>query len=142
MSAGHIRPRGPGAWELKYDLGRDPKTGRRITRYKTVRGKKADAQRELRNLLGAVDKGVVRRCRQDDGRRLAEAVDRGSAAHRFAQDARALREIVDKHLVPALGAIQLAKLAPVHIQGFYSDALKSGRLDGKGGLSPQTVRAL
>ena len=35
--------------------------------------------------------------------------------------------------------IQLAKLAPVHIQGFYSDALSSGRLDGKGGLSPQTV---
>ena len=35
--------------------------------------------------------------------------------------------------------MQLAKLAPVHIQGFYSDALSSGRLDGKGGLSPQTV---
>ena len=25
MSAGHIRPRGPGAWELKYDVGRDPR---------------------------------------------------------------------------------------------------------------------
>ena len=59
MSAGHIRPRGPGAWELKYDVGRDPKTGRRITRYATVRGKKSDAQRELRKLLGAIDKGVV-----------------------------------------------------------------------------------
>jgi integrase len=35
--------------------------------------------------------------------------------------------------------LPLAKLAPVHIQGFYSDALTSGRLDGKGGLSPQTV---
>ena len=57
MSAGHIRARGPGAWELKYDVGRDPKTGRRITKYKTVRGTKKDAQRELRNLLGAIDDG-------------------------------------------------------------------------------------
>lgn len=58
MSAGHIRPRGPGAWEIKYDVGRDPLTGRRQIKYKTVRGKKSDAQRELRNLLGAVDKGT------------------------------------------------------------------------------------
>jgi integrase len=48
-------------------------------------------------------------------------------------------EIVHKHLVPALGDLPLAKLAPAHIQAFYSDALKNGRLDGRGGLSPQTV---
>ena len=57
MSAGHIRARGPGAWELKYDVGRDPRTGRRITKFKTVRGSKRDAQRVLRNLLGTVDRG-------------------------------------------------------------------------------------
>ena len=38
MTTGHIRARGAGAWELKYDLGRDPGTGRRLTRYATVRG--------------------------------------------------------------------------------------------------------
>ena len=30
MAKGHIRARGPGAWELKYDIGVDPVTGRRI----------------------------------------------------------------------------------------------------------------
>jgi hypothetical protein len=59
MSAGHIQRRGKSSWRLKYDVGRDPKTGRRITKYATVRGKKADAERELRALLGAVDKGMV-----------------------------------------------------------------------------------
>ena len=49
MSEGHIRPRA-GSWEIKYDIGRDPVTGRRITKYKTVRGSKRDAQRELRRL--------------------------------------------------------------------------------------------
>ena len=139
MSAGHIRPRGPGAWELKYDVGCDPKTGRRITRYATVRGKKSDAQRELRKLLGAIDKGVV----ADAGK-----VTVGDWLKQWIEEARhnvapktheRYSEIVHKHLVPALGDLPLAKLAPAHIQAFYSDALKNGRLDGRGGLSPQTV---
>ena len=57
MSTGHIQTRGPNTWRLKYDIGRDPITGKRITKFKTVHGGKRDAQRELRELLGAVDKG-------------------------------------------------------------------------------------
>jgi integrase len=49
-------------------------------------------------------------------------------------------EIVAKHLIPALGAVRLAQLAPVQIQDYYSQALASGRRDGRGGLSAQTVR--
>ena len=49
------------------------------------------------------------------------------------------REIVELHLVPALGAIPLAKLQPVHVQAYYAAALASGRRDGTGGLSAQTV---
>ena len=48
-------------------------------------------------------------------------------------------EIVTLHLIPALGAIPLAKLAPVHIQTYYTQALECGRRDGTGGLSAQTV---
>ena len=40
MSEGHIRPRGQGAWELKYEVGLDPLTGLRVTKYATVRGAK------------------------------------------------------------------------------------------------------
>ena len=54
---GCISPRGKGVWQLKYDLPRDG-SGPRRTRYKTVTGTKADAQRELRGLLEAVDKGT------------------------------------------------------------------------------------
>ena len=140
MSAGHIRPRGPGAWELKFDLGRHPITGKRQVRYATVRGSKRDAQLELRRLLGAVDKGQ----HVDPGKLTV-----GQWLVRWLEEARhnispktheRYSEIVNKHLVPALGAIALAKLAPVHVQSYYSDALASGRRDGKGGLSPQTVR--
>jgi hypothetical protein len=30
---GHIRKRGEGSWELKFDLGRNPVSGKRETRY-------------------------------------------------------------------------------------------------------------
>ena len=57
MSAGHIRQRSANSWELKFDAGIDPTTGKRITRFKTIRGNKRDAQRELRDILGSVDSG-------------------------------------------------------------------------------------
>jgi Phage integrase, N-terminal SAM-like domain len=52
------------------------------------------------------------------------------------------REIVERHLIPSLVTIPLAKLQPVHVQSYYdyAQALASGRRDGTGGLSAQTVR--
>jgi integrase len=140
MSSGHVRARGPGSWELKYDVGRDPITGKRQVKFKTVRGNKRDAQRQLRELLGAVDQGR----HADPGKMTL-----GAWLGQWLEEARPnvapktherYAEIVQKHLVPTLGAIALAKLAPVHIQRYYAAALASGRLDGKGGLSAQTVR--
>jgi hypothetical protein len=58
MSQGHIRPQGDGSWEIKFDLGRDPLTGRRITKYVTFRGTKRKAQEELTRLLGQRNEGT------------------------------------------------------------------------------------
>jgi integrase len=50
-------------------------------------------------------------------------------------------EIVRHYLMPAFGNLQLAKLAPVHIQDAYNALATGGRRDGKeGGLSPRTRR--
>ena len=56
---GNIQRRGKESWRLKFEIGRDPLTGERRTRYKTVRGKRADAERELRAVLFRQDKGVA-----------------------------------------------------------------------------------
>ena len=139
MAKGHIRARGPGAWELKYDIGVDPVTGRRITRFRTVHGAKRDAQRELRAILTGVDGGTY----TDPSKMtlaawLQQWLD--EAQHKVARKTlQRYREIVELHLVPALGAFPLAKLQPAHIQAYYAAALASGRRDGSGGLSPQTV---
>ena len=48
---GHIRRRSPGSWELRYRADGETAAPR------TVRGSKADAQRALRAVLTAIDKG-------------------------------------------------------------------------------------
>jgi integrase len=49
------------------------------------------------------------------------------------------RQIVTDHITPTLGRTPLSKLQPLHIQGLYSNKLLTGRKDGAGGLSTQTV---
>ncbi len=137
---GHIRARGAGSWELKYDIGRDPLTGRRVSKYATVHGSKLDAQRELRRLLKTVDDGI----HSDPGKlTVADWLNQWLDEARHSVSPKTLErysEIVEKHLVPNLGALPLDKLQPMHIQNYYTQALASGRCNGKGGLAPQTVR--
>ena len=42
--------------------------------------------------------------------------------------------------MPKIGNIYLTQLKPEHLQKYYSDRLSHGRWDGKGGLSPRSVR--
>ena len=45
---GHIRQRGQRSWELKFDLGRDPVTGKRISRENPEREWHRQSAPELR----------------------------------------------------------------------------------------------
>lgn len=48
--------------------------------------------------------------------------------------------IVEKHIIPKLGAIRVDRLTVNHLSDFVTAEMTSGRVDGKGGLSPKTVR--
>ncbi len=137
---GHIRKRGKESWAIKIDIGRDPETGKRRTKWHTVRGGKRDAQRELNRLLAALDANeYVEPSRTTVAEFLQQWLDtvkpsvRPKTFERYA-------DIVHHHLVPALGTHVLSKLQPVHISTAWSKALESGRRDGKGGLSAQSVK--
>jgi len=54
---GHIRRRGTRSWELKFDLGADPLTGKRLTRYHSFKGTKKEAEIELTRLKAGADRG-------------------------------------------------------------------------------------
>ena len=54
---GSIRQRSESSWELTIDLGLDGQ-GRRQRKFVSVKGKRADAERKLRELLTALDRGL------------------------------------------------------------------------------------
>ena len=56
--SGHIRRRGEGSWELKYEAGTDPSTGQRITKYVSFKGTKREAASKLAALVAAVATGT------------------------------------------------------------------------------------
>ena len=54
---GHIRKRSSASWEVRYDFGANPATGKRRVATVTVRGDRKAAEKELRRLLRTVDDG-------------------------------------------------------------------------------------
>lgn len=136
---GHIRKRGKRSWAIVLDLGRTAE-GRRRQRWHTVTGTKRDAERELGRLLHEFNTGAyvepVRMLLSDYLERwLSDCASHAVSAKTLER----YTEIVRNHLTPSLGQHPLQKLQPLHIQGSYSEALKRGRLNGRGGLSPRTV---
>ena len=47
---------------------------------------------------------------------------------------------INNLIAPFLGGVKLQKLTTEQLQLFFNNKVKSGRLDGKGGLSPKTIR--
>jgi integrase len=138
---GHIRARSPGAFEIRYSLGNDPATGKRRIATATVRGSRKDAERELRRLLRAVDTGEHVNPNRITVRAWLATWLSAVQAEVAPRTRERYGEIVTNFLVPMLGNLQLAKLAPVHLQDAYSVLATRGRCDGKsGGLSPMTRR--
>src|SRR5436190_6464374 len=136
---GHIRQRGPQSWAVVLELGRDA-TGKRRQKWHTVRGGKKDAQRELARLLHEINTGgYVEPSRMTLSDYLDRWLDDYARASVSAKTFERYEEIIRLHLKPALGHHPLSKLQPLHIARYYSEALASGRKDGRGGLSARSV---
>jgi integrase len=140
---GHIRERSPDSFEIRYSLGTNPATGRRQIATTTVRGTRKEAEKELRRLLRSLDTGE----HVDPNRvtvRLWLATWLATVRHEVApRSYDRYAAIVNRHLIPALGNLQLTKLAPVHIQEFYNTLASTGRRDGRlGGLAARSRRQL
>ena len=136
---GHIRPRGKGTWAIVLDLGKDG-SGKRHQKWHTVKGTKRDAEREMTKLLNDLNTGTyVEPAKLTLREYLEKWLEDYARANVTAKTFERYAEIVHQNLVPALGHLQLSKIQPLHIQDYYSKALKKGRKDGKGGLSARTV---
>ena len=139
MSEGNITKRGKKSWRLKFEKGRDDNDNRLIG-YETFRGSKKDAKIRLTEILESRNKGsFVDRTVMTVGDYLKQWLA-DHAVHSVSRKTfERYSEIIGKHLVPALGAKKLSDLKPLAIQSYYSQALRDGRRDGKGGLARRAI---
>lgn len=136
---GYIRMRSKGTFELSYNLGNDPLTGKRKRIALSFKGTKQQAEKELRRILRTLDTGeYVEPTSIKTGDFLAQWRDavRNQVSpkthERYAQ-------IVDHYLIPRFGACPLMKLSPMAIQQVYIDLETKGSFINKErGLSPKT----
>lgn len=137
---GNITRRGKDSWRLKFDIESDPVTGERRTQFMTVRGTKKDAERELNKQINQVDEGsFVERSTNTVAEYAKHWLEKIAPAKASAKTCQRYGELINLHIIPQVGKVALQKLDGPRIDSFYDHLGKNGRIDGKGGLSGQTV---
>jgi integrase len=139
---GHVRERGKGNWYAVLST-RDEKTGKRKVKFISlpdVTGKR-EAQQALARIVTEINSGGF-----VELNKVTVAVFlRRWLTHIKTRIGAASFERYCEHvnvIIPILGTVPLTKLRPEQIAAMYGKALDSGRHDGKGGLSPRTVRQI
>jgi integrase len=127
---GCITRRGKSSWRLKFDV--ESRAGERQIRYVTVKGKRAHAEAELARLLNEAHRGTL----VDPTTVTVADYFRGWLSDK-ADLTPATRETyehdIEKRIIPVLGALELQKLKPKHVQDWLSGMTRAG-------LSARTVR--
>ena len=123
---GSIRRRTKGSWELTIDLGRD-EHGKRLRKFVNVKGKKADAEKKLRELLSAYDRGIPISIEKIT---VVQWLDRWFNEHVLPHTRQRTQEryrgIIRMHLVPNIGNLPRNKLGPAHIKALEAKLLDDG----------------
>ena len=129
---GTIRQRGAASWEIQIFLGRDA-NGKRIRRTETVRGRKADAQRRVREILTELDRGVTpAKTKYKVGEWLDRWLDEKRTDGVREKTYDRYEGIIRLHLKPKIGSVLLEKLSPLQIRDLEVDLIK-------GGMNPKGV---
>ncbi|QIG92160.1 tyrosine-type recombinase/integrase [Bradyrhizobium sp. 6(2017)] len=136
---GHVRRRGGSSWEIKFELGADPLTGKRRIRYVAFKGTKRAAELELARLVAqnAAGEGV-----DPSKSTVAEFIERWerdwATANVGPKTLERYRQLLRLYVRPRIGAVRIQKLRAVHLNELYSTLLRSGGQDGAA-LSARSV---
>jgi integrase len=136
-----LHQRADGTWTFRIEFPRKA-DGSRDQRTFTVRGTKTEAKRERERLKAEAAAGNL----PSSGRMtVAEFLRQWLATHVQRNCARATQEgyavVVETYVIPFLGHHRLDKLAPLHLEAFYTHLRASGGRKGTG-LDPNTIRNL
>ncbi len=125
---GHIRRRSKGFWTVVVDMGRDPITGKRKQVWRSVKGRKRDAEAVRVQLLHQKDSGIdAPPGRLSVGAYLLHWLATYAQPNMAPKTYRRYEELVRIHIAPVLGEVALSKLRPLHIQQVYMRVVEKGR---------------
>lgn len=140
----NIYKRSDGRWEGRYPYTTDELTGKK--KYRSVYGKSyADVKQKL--LVAKQELNMQQAAMPKSSSYLLEKwlelwlfqyakfnIKESTLAHYY--------NCIQRHIVPEFGKVPINRLSSVELQLFLNRKLESGRVDGKGGLSPKTVKDL
>jgi len=135
---GHLTKRSKDSWTIVVDLGLKA-NGKRNQKWKSTKGTKKEAEALLARMLTELEDGVYIDAKKTS---VSGYLDKWIASIKGSVSSTTherYKQLCDKHLKPTIGNIALNKLQAIRISELYSVAMESGRIDGKGGLSKQTV---
>src|SRR5262245_41195542 len=139
---GHIRQRGAHTYELKFDAGTDPTTGKRLTKYHSFKGSKRDAQAKLTELLAQHAKGsFVDASKVTVAEHVAARIAQWQAAGVISgRTAERYDELLANQIAPHIGNKAVQKLKVADIESWHSVLRVAGRKDQTGGVSSLTIK--
>lgn len=136
---GTISKRKDGRWEGKISIGHDPVTGKlkRVTFYGKTRQEVAE---KLNKALHEYKTGTfIKPNKITVGQWLDRWLEVYAKPKVRLSTWESYETTVRCHIKPTIGNLPLKDLRPEHLQQLYNEKLKSGRVDGKGGLSAKSV---
>lgn len=142
---GHVRRRGERSWEIKFDIGTDPATGKRLTKYRSFKGTKRDAEAELVRLKAGAQRGDY----IDQSKITVESyLEKWKAdwarANVSAKTFESYSQLIARHVVPRIGAMPLQKLKAADVVALYAKLADNGRAlrsptSKPSGLAPRSI---
>jgi len=122
--SGHIRRRGKASFELKFDIGTDPLTGKRRTRTQSFKGSKRSAEIKLATLIAENSTGNYVDLSKVT---IAEFIGRWkldwAESHVSPKTLERYSELLRIHVTAHMGDMHLQKLRPIHLNELYGKLL-------------------
>jgi integrase len=125
---GNISRRGKHSWRIKFDVPSGT-TGKRETRYVTVRGSRAQAQAEAARIITSAASGTY----VDPSKETVQFVERWlrdwANANTSNKTFTRYEQLLHKHLCARVGSIPIQTLRASHLQAIYTAIAKEGLAD-------------
>lgn len=136
---GHVRKRG-NKYCFVVDIGPDPQTGKRRQKWFSGYRTEREAKKERTRVINEINQGrFVEPSKLTVKAFLHQWIENYARDNCAPRTLQGYESIIEHHLAPTLGKKAIDKLKPLDIQKYYTEKLRNGRVDGKGGLSARTV---